>query len=377
MMVRVRIVVVTTWYPSREDPVEGVFVQRHVEALRRDHVVDVVHLAARPGTALGPGVDRITVDRRRPASLVPALRRLRGHLAGADLLHTHVFSTLLLLAPLRLLPRRVPWVHSEHWSGVSDPVSGGEVWRRLAGARRLLAGPDVVTAVSEYLAGSVRPFRADRTCHVVPNVVPVPATVTARGGGGALRLLSVGNLRPVKDPELAVAVLAGLRGRGHDATLVWVGDGPLRTAVERRARELGVEDALTLRGRLAPPDFAGEWSACDVFLLPSRYETFCVAGAEALGHGRPAVLGARGGARDFAGAGTHLVGVRGTGAWVAAVEAALADPASAEEIAAPVRARFSPAAVADAFAPALAAALAARTPGSAGAAVRTTGGGTP
>jgi glycosyltransferase involved in cell wall biosynthesis len=355
MMSSVRLTVVTTWYPSREDPVEGVFVARHVEALRRDHDVAVVHLAARPGTAEDPAVQRVVVDRRRPASLLTGLRAVREHLAGADALHTHVFSTLVLLSPL-LLRRgagRAPWLHSEHWSGVSDPVSGGPVWRRLAAARRLLGGPDAATAVSGYLAEAVRAARRDRTCHVVPNVVPAPARVRPRRRGEGLRLLSVGNLREVKDPLLAVATLAELRARGHDATLRWVGDGPLRAAVEQRARSLGVAEHLTLRGRLAPAAFAGEWPACDVFLLPSRYETFCVAGAEALAHGRPAVLGARGGARDFAGPGTHLVGERAVGAWADAVEAAAAGDVPAERIAAPVAARFSTGAVADAFGPVL------------------------
>ncbi|WP_432565688.1 glycosyltransferase [Kineococcus sp. SYSU DK003] len=344
-----RLAVVTTWYPSREDRVEGVFVARHVEALRRaprlDLDVDVVHLASRPGTPLSPDVTRVVVDRRDPASLLAARRTVHRRLERADVLHTHVFSTLLLLAGFRTA---VPWVHSEHWSGVSDPQSGGPVWQRLAGARRLLARPDVVTAVSGYLADAVRPFRRGQL-DVVPNVVPVPDRPTPADDDGRLRLLSVGNLRPVKDPLLAVEVLAELRRRGHDAVLRWVGDGPLRAGVERRATELGVRDRLTLLGRLAPEQFAHEWGACRVFLLPSHYETFCVAGAEALGHGRPAVLGARGGARDFAGPGVHLVADRAVASWADAVEAAAADRLDPGLIAGPIRDHFSPGAVAEGF----------------------------
>ncbi|WP_432522538.1 glycosyltransferase family 4 protein [Kineococcus sp. SYSU DK006] len=346
-----RIAVVTTWFPSAEDGVEGVFVQRHVQALRRDHDVRVLHLAPRPGTPLEPGTRRLHVDRRDPRSPARALRAVRAAAAGADLLHTHVFSTLVLLAPL-LGPLRpgVPWVHSEHWSGVSDPVSGGPLWERLAGARRLLGRPDAVTAVSDYLARAVREARRDRRCAVVPNVVPAPAQPPAAPAEDGLRLLAVGNLRPVKDPLLAVEALAELRRRGHAATLRWVGDGPLRAAVAAHARRLGVDGHLTLLGRRAPHEFADEWARCHVFLLPSRYETFCVAGAEALVHGRPAVLGDRGGMRDFTGPGVHLVGDRRPGAWADAVERARAGAPSPAEIAAPVRRRFSADAVADRFA---------------------------
>jgi len=343
----VRLAVVTTWYPSREDPVEGVFVARHVEALRSRHQVDVLHLAAGPGTPLDPSVRRLVVDRRDPRSVRRAQRAVRA--APGDVLHTHVFSTLLLLTGMRRPD--VPWVHSEHWSGVSDPESGGPVWDRMCRSpfdpRRLLCRPDVVTGVSSYLAEAARGHRRGRPVAVVPNVVPVPPRVLAPPA--ELRLLAVGNLRPVKDPLLAVEVLAELVRRGHDASLRWVGDGPLRAEVERRVRVLGVQDRVTLLGRLAPEEFADEWSRCRVFLLPSRYETFCVAGAEALGHGRAAVLGARGGAVDFAGPGTHLVSDRTLGTWVAAVLVAASDELAPSDLAARIRSRFSPEAVADAF----------------------------
>ncbi|WP_432488730.1 glycosyltransferase [Kineococcus sp. SYSU DK018] len=343
-----RIAVVTTWYPSSADGVEGVFVQRHVEALRRGHDVSVLHLASRPAAAQ-PGVRRLVLDRRSPRSVAAALAAVRDAARGADVLHTHVFSTLLLVPPAGPWRPDVPWLHSEHWSGVSDPASAGPLWRGLAGARRVLDRPDAVTAVSRYLADAVVPFRRDRTCHVVPNVVPAPAMPAPPPAGPVLRLLAVGNLRPVKDPLLAVGVLAELRRRGVDARLRWVGAGPLEAAVRDRAAQLGVSGVLELLGRRAPAEFAGEWAACDVFLLPSRHETFCVAGAEALAAGRPAVLGARGGARDFAGPGVHLVAERTPAAFADAVQRAAAEHLPPERIAGPVRERFSPAAVAAAL----------------------------
>lgn len=344
-----RIAAVTTWYPSPADPVEGLFVARHVEALRRDHDVRVLHLGSRP-VADEPGVRHLVLDRRDPRSVLRAARAVARLAAGADVLHTHAFSTLLLVPPAR---RRVPWLHSEHWSGVSDPVSGGPVWARLAGARRVLDRPDAVTAVSSYLADAVAPFRRDATCHVVPNVVPAPAALTPRPDAGTLRLFAVGNLRPVKDPLLAVETVAELRRRGRAASLRWVGAGPLAEAVRARAAALAVP--LELLGRIPPAEFEPEWAGCDVFLLPSEYETFCVAGAEALVHGRPAVLGNRGGMTDFTGPGVELVGERTAAAFADAVERAAARRTPAEEIAAPVRTAYSPAAVADAFAPVLAA----------------------
>ncbi|WP_369051997.1 glycosyltransferase [Kineococcus terrestris] len=353
-----RVTLVTAWYPHAADPVEGVFVARHAAALGLDHDVRVLHLSSRPVPAHDPAHDpardprvrHVHLDRRSPASLARAQREVRAALRGADVLHTQVFPTLLALLPLRPRPA-VPWVHTEHWSGVSDPASAGPVWHRLAGLRRALDRPDAVVAVSGYLADAVRPFRRDGRVAVVGNVVPAPPLVPpAPEPGPVLRLLAVGNLRPVKDPLLAVEVVAELVRRGRDARLRWVGGGPLEAAVRERAAALGVTGRVELLGRRAPEEFAGEWAACDVFLLPSRHETFGVAGAEALAHGRPAVLGARGGAADLAGPGAHLVASRAVADWADAVQAAAAHPPDPALVAARVRARSSPAAVAAGFA---------------------------
>jgi glycosyltransferase involved in cell wall biosynthesis len=65
---------------------------------------------------------------------------------------------------------------------------------------------------------------------------------------GPLRLLSVGRLDPEKNPLLLPTVLARLRERDERWCLAVAGLGPLAEAVERRARELGVADALELLG---------------------------------------------------------------------------------------------------------------------------------
>ena len=298
---RVRILVLTTWYPSTSDPVKAVFVRRHAEALALGHEVEVLHLAPAgtlpvPSEGLAPRAVPWSPAQPQmlPRAVAAARAAVREH--RPDVVHTMGFSSLPFGAAAH---GRLPWVHTEHWSGVTEPASVGPVWNLLRAARHVLRLPHALTVVSSDMAEQVTPFARRGRVHVVGNVVPTPGIPPPRQGHPGLRLLSVGALTPVKDPELALRTVAWLRDAGHDVQLRWAGAGPLMDRSRALVTELGLDDRVTLLGQV-PPELLHEhfaWSTS--FLLPTRHETFCVAAAEALAHGRPVVVGAVGGQRDF------------------------------------------------------------------------------
>lgn len=346
--------VVTTWFPTPASPSTGIFVARDVAAIATRHDVRVLHLVA-PGLA-GPGaaatgdphVQRLVMDPRRPDHVLRAARRVRELAAHADLLHTMAVSTLLPMATWR---PEVPWVHTEHWSGLDAPETLTPVLRaaRLT-VRPLLRRPDVVAVVGEGLAEGVRELR-DGPVVVVPNVVPAQARLRPRREPGtdlrrrgAFELVAVGGFIERKDPLTAVAATAELRRRGIDARLSWVGEGPLRDAVAARAR--GADVPLRVAGALPPAEVPAVVAGADLFLLPTRAETFCVAAAEALAAGRPVVVGDSAGPRAFVGPPTGRLVPPGAPAadWADAVEQVWRSAAtlSAQDVAAEVTRRYAP-----------------------------------
>ena len=110
-------------------------------------------------------------------------------------------------------------------------------------------------------------------------------------------IVTVGNLKPQKDPLFHVEVLAALRAREPRARLLFIGDGPLRAAVEARARALGVDDALRLPGFV--DDVTPTLAAADVMLLASRWEGLPCAVLEGLACGLPVVVRDTGYGRDL------------------------------------------------------------------------------
>ena len=76
--------------------------------------------------------------------------------------------------------------------------------------------------------------------------------------------------------------------RGH---LLIIGDGPLRTKLERMAAESGVIDRISFLGRVSQDEMVGYYHAADVFVLPSvaRSEAFGIVQLEAMACGKPVV----------------------------------------------------------------------------------------
>jgi glycosyltransferase involved in cell wall biosynthesis len=150
-----------------------------------------------------------------------------------------------------------------------------------------------VIANSGYLAGRVEALTGVRAevidCGVdmaafSPDRPGVPWPVDAEGP----RLLCVGSLVERKN-VIALADAFALLGRG---SLVFVGDGPLRPALEGRPN-------VHLAGRVTHADVPGWIAACDVLCQPSLLEPFGQAVLEAMAMERSVLATREGGPREF------------------------------------------------------------------------------
>lgn len=297
-----RILVISTWYPTHDAPFRTPFITRHVRAIARDHQVHVIHVQllddppVSQETYDGIAVTRVGFDPRKPLTMLKTLTEIRRWARFCDVVHTMAFSSALIAAPV---VGRTPWVHTEHWNGVLFPEHINPLWERTAWLRHVLRLPRTVTGVSTLMTRKLEEFSRPGATRLIGNVVDHPPHVAPVPDDGVLRLIAVGAVTEHKGALIAVDVVAWLRDHGSEAELVWAGDGPLREQAQQRARELGVADRVDFKGFRDTQQLWDDIARSTVFLLPSKSETFCVAAAEAIAAGRPAIMGDRGGQSDF------------------------------------------------------------------------------
>ena len=297
--------------------------------------VDVTRLAFAP-------LDPWRFDRRVIWDQV--LLPLAATMAGADIVHC-ASGTLPLVAAL--LPRRMPLIATVHdvaWLRAQQHTRAYA--RAYFGAlmARLYPRADAIAVDSEFSRSELLALiEADpaRVRVVYPGVAPAFAAVK-RQPDGAPTILAVGTVERRKNLAVAIEALALL----PDAHLISVGPAtPYRDACEELAQRLGVAQRVEFRGYVTREALHALYAQCAVAVVPSIYEGFGYALAQALCAGLPVVAAATSSLPEIAGGDATLVDAYDARAWAAALAAVLADPARAHAHADSVRAsaidRFS------------------------------------
>jgi len=140
------------------------------------------------------------------------------------------------------------------------------------------------------------------------------------------QLISVCRLVPAKGLDILLQACAELKRRGHKFVLHLIGDGPIRTELEELAVQLDIYEETIFYGyMLHPEDFMPFF---DVFVLPSRAESFGSVYAEAALCGLAVVGTQVGGIAEQIEHGTNglLVPVDDVPALAAALEKVIGDP---------------------------------------------------
>jgi teichuronic acid biosynthesis glycosyltransferase TuaC len=342
----VKVVVVAEFYPSRRDPVLGIWAHRQAVAARdagADVRVLVLHRLVPPRASLAAGPARaageLAVRVREPRTQIrDGLRvtylpyvspsRDRSYASWG------AWAVPALTLALRRLHRSFPFelVHVHNAVPAGDAVRrvrrglrsadvplvvsvhGGDVLytaaRGAAGAEavaRTLRAARLVLANSHGIAELAGAHGAEET-RVVHLGAEIPAAVRAQRRDGPSTLVTVGHLIARKRNADVLRALAVLEPRHPTLRYAIIGEGPERISLEGLAVRLGVADRVDFHGQLAPSDAIEQARRCTLFVMPSTEEAFGVAYVEAMAGGVPAI-GCRGepGPEEIAAAGDGLV----------------------------------------------------------------------
>ncbi|MBD8531260.1 glycosyltransferase family 4 protein [Massilia sp. CFBP 13647] len=190
--------------------------------------------------------------------------------------------------------------------------------------RHTLERSSLVIALTEGWAGFLRSFAPRARVTVVPNAVPLPASIHQSAAPG--RILFLGRVEAAKGVAELFDAVALLAPRFPEVHLVLAGDGDL-AAWRRAAAERGIEGRVTLAGWLDAAARAEQLARADVFCLPSHAEGLPMALLEAMAAGKAVVASAVGGIPEAVQGGDNglLVPAHDSAALAAALASMLAD----------------------------------------------------
>ena len=214
-----------------------------------------------------------------------------------DVLHAHAtFMAGIVGAELKR-ESGIPLVITEH-STVYQRRPIPEF--QLEEARAALVLADARLVVSPQLGAAMEQVVGEAACpwEWVPNVVDsafLDAELRSEREPGPFRFLNVAFLHEKKGHADLLAAFADRFGGDQAVELRIGGDGPERERLREEARALGIAEQVVWLGALDRLAVRDEMLAADVFVLPSRLETFGVVLIEALACGLPVIATSSGG----------------------------------------------------------------------------------
>lgn len=312
------------WYPDRNDPQIGVFIQKHAKAV--SSFCDVKVLYAAPAEDLptkfevertGADVDEVRVYYRKSKGLFNAWRYFQALNKGLkllkkegwqpDLLHVHVMLRTAVFAWLKGWPVGKPFLISEHASGYLNGkiAARGGFYKALM--MKCFWQAKAITAVSPHLAEGMKSFGVPGEVRVVPNIVAFPELAIA-ATGGRVQILTIADLvDDIKNISGIIEAVGQLLAEGADVEFHIVGGGPDEERLKALAAKCTLPERIVFYGRLDNEAAMEKLATADFVVINSRVETFALVVAEAIAAGKPVVATRCGGPEQFISSDTGIL----------------------------------------------------------------------
>jgi glycosyltransferase involved in cell wall biosynthesis len=299
------IVQVAPYFQPHIGGVESHVLEISLELQRRGHDVKIFTSQYDPSLPLHETVEGLEVQRAKPIINIfstPVTPGLRKDLMATpcDVVHAHIPPPFIEFFSARACNKtRIPLVLTYHCdlelpNFLNKFVSG--FYRRTFGTYSLIYTDKIVVTSNTYAATSRSVWHFDPV--VIPNAIDTKKFNPSVDGSKIRKrhgledkkvVLYVGRVKFHKGIEYFVG---SAKYTDKDTRFLIVGTGDWVDVISDYIKDLGLEDRVTMVGKVPNEELPQYYAACDVFILPSltRLEAFGIVGLEAMSTGKPVII---------------------------------------------------------------------------------------
>ncbi|MFW5892303.1 MAG: glycosyltransferase [Bacteroidota bacterium] len=312
---RVRILHITNWYPSAENPHEAIWIKRQIDSIKDTFDNDVVHIEVKPkqkyrfkkGKHPG-GVDFIHLSvPTKYWLIVEILTTLLliyylvwiNNWRKYDLLNFHIAYPLLIHWHWLGKWFKKKIIVNEHYSGYHYNFHLSDL-RKKKKISRIFKNELLLLTVSKSLLWDIEKFCGFSIPNksVLPNVLPASFQYMP-GVKKEKYFFMLTNFNYPKRPDVVLEAFAAFSKNAPEYKLLAGGISGNDKQLEKYQWDDDLRSRIIFLGRLSELEIVKKMNQSEAFLHCSDYETFSVVCLEALGCGVPVIASGVGGIKEY------------------------------------------------------------------------------
>lgn len=319
-----KVLLLPSWYPDIEKPLNGVFFKEQAEALSKEGVEVIVlsinikdirqiNFSEKLNSLEINNENNVKVYRYNTYNYFPKIQELYLNYysrlvnkmikkiiveeGNIDLIHIH--SALDMGIAYLKSDINIPYIITEHSTKYSRNIINNTQKKYLSNVfseakRVLVVGNGLKKDISKYIDSS--------RIEVIPNLVKMPEIdimKNKRKSGKKFRFFSLGFLTYKKGMDLLIEAFNLGKDQLKDVELLIGGNGEEMNKLKSLISKYNLNDSIFLLGELNREEVAINMEECDCFILASRFETFGIVYIEAMNYGKPVIASITGGPDTF------------------------------------------------------------------------------
>jgi len=322
-----KILVIPSWYPSKQSPIAGIFFKEQAKALNEYIDVSVLNLnrlslrnpqnifkrkrnniKKENGNLLTLNKDYINwfpklyflSNKLYENYLIKSYKKLVSEFGNPDIIHAHVtypagYGALILSEKFN-----IPFLVTEHASFFETHIL--KYHKKIT--YKILKEADKYTAVSSFLKNKIIDNGREQ-CDITPNFINFNRfenlELNEKFENNKFNLIHVSLMSEVKNIPLLLKSFQKVvyEFNNKEIHLHLIGDGKRKKKYIELAKKLRINNHCTFHGRLSNDRVISFMNKCDSLVISSKKETFGVVGIEAMACGLPVISTKCGGPEDY------------------------------------------------------------------------------